>query len=194
MSRILSTGLACLLVASVAGAADLNKLKIGDSAPNFENLESTDGKKVSLDDFKQDALVIAITCNHCPVAVAYEDRMIDFAKKHGGEKVALVAINVNNTKADRLDAMKERAKEKGFNFTYAYDPSQEIGKQLGARVTPEFFVFDKNRKLVYMGAFDDNMDAEKATTNYVEAAVKAVLDGSTPPKPTKAKGCGVKYE
>lgn len=183
-----------VLFGSVASAAEKKKLAVGDSAPEFKSLDATSGKKVSLDSYKQDVLVVAITCNHCPVAVAYEDRMIDFVKKHGGEKVALVAINVNNTEADKLPAMKERAKEKGFNFDYAYDPSQEIGKALGARVTPEFFVFDKNRKLVYTGAFDDSMDPGEVKNNYVEKAVLAVLEGTEVPKSTKAKGCGVRYD
>ncbi|MER3414956.1 MAG: thioredoxin family protein [Gemmataceae bacterium] len=195
------TSLMCLafaLVASVAWAGEFNKkLNIGDPCPGFQNLEGVDGKRYSLDDFKnKDVLVIVITCNHCPMAVAYEDRIIAFAGKYASgndSRVALVAINVNNIEADRLPAMKQRAQEKGFNFPYLYDPSQRIGRDLGATVTPEFFVFDKNRKLVYMGAMDDSQTAPRV--NYLEAAVQAALEGKAPAvKETRARGCTVKYE
>ncbi len=172
------------------------KLKIGAAAPNFSNLPGVDGKAHSLADFKgKDVVVIAITCNHCPVAVAYEDRIIAFAKKYAGtgSKVGFVAINVNNLEADKLDKMQIRAKEKGFNFPYLYDASQQVGKALNASVTPEFYVFDKNRKLVYWGSMDNKMT--NPTTNYLEPAVAAALAGKTPTtQTTKAFGCSVKYD
>jgi len=179
-------------------AGGAGKLKLGDPAPNFTDLPGVDGKKHSLADYKdKDVLVLVITCNHCPVAVAYEDRIIDFTKKYAGNgsKVGLVAINVNNLPQDKLDKMQERAKEKGFNFTYLYDASQKIGKELNARVTPEFYVFDKNRKLVYWGSMDNNQNPASATQNYLVSAVNATLKGETITTPqTKAFGCSVKYE
>jgi peroxiredoxin len=180
-----------------AGAGEFNKkVSIGDAAPDFSKLEGADGKSYSLGDFKdKDVLVIAITCNHCPVAVAYEDRIIEFARKHAGtgSKVAFIAINVNNLEDDKLPKMKERAKAKGFTFPYLYDPSQKIGKDLGASVTPEFFVYNKDRKLVYMGSFDD--DQNKPKTNFLEPAVRSALDGKKPEKAeTRPFGCGVKYD
>ncbi|GBD37646.1 Thiol-disulfide oxidoreductase ResA [bacterium HR36] len=185
-------------IALVAQAGQFNKkLNIGDPCPNFQNLEGVDGKKYSLSDFKdKDVLVIVITCNHCPIAQAYEDRIIAFTKKWctgADSKVALVAINVNNLEADKLPAMKIRAKERGFNFPYLYDPTQQIGRALGATVTPEFFVFNKERKLIYMGAMDDSNTNPKV--NYLEPAVEAALKGSEPAiKETRARGCTVKYE
>jgi peroxiredoxin len=189
--------LAVLSLVAVAQAQAPKALKIGNPCPDFHGLETTAGKKVSLDDFKQDVLVVCITCNHCPVAVAYENRLIDFCKKHCGDssKIGFLAINVNNIAADKMDKMIERAKEKGFNFTYAYDPSQEIGKKLGASVTPEFFVFNKERKLVYHGAMDDNQNASKATKNYLEDACMAAVNGQTPSlAETRPVGCSIKYE
>jgi peroxiredoxin len=181
---------------SLAQAQNGTPIKVGTPCPMFQNLETTAGKTVSLDDFKQDVLVVCITCNHCPAAVAYEDRIIEFAKKHCGPtgKVGFVAINVNNIEADKMPAMKKRATEKGFPFIYAYDPSQKIARALGATRTPEFFVFNKERKLVYTGAMDDNMEATKATTNYVEQACLAVINGTTPPACTKPVGCGIKFD
>src|SRR5206468_2723707 len=110
-----------------------------------------------------------------PVAVAYEDRMINFAKKHAGpgSKVAFIAINVNNLEADKLDKMKIRAQERGFNYPYLYDETQAIGRALSAKVTPEFYVFNKDRKLVYWGAMDDSQKSPK--TNYLEPAVESAL-------------------
>ncbi len=194
MIRFVTAAFAAALFAVSAQAAPL---KVGSPAPNFSGLETADGKSVSLADFKdKDVLVVAITCNHCPVAKAYQDRLIQLAKKYGPDsKVAIVAINVNNMDEDKLDKMKEVAKEKGFMFPYAYDPSQKIARALGAAVTPEFFVFDKDRKLVYTGAMDDNMTAEKATKHYVADAVEAALKGETPKVQTSARrGCGIAYD
>jgi peroxiredoxin len=185
---VLVAGLA--LVSVQAGAT---KLKIGAPAPEFTDLPGVDGKKHSLGEYKKDVLVVAITCNHCPVAVAYEDRMIAFNKKYAS-KIAFVAINVNNLDADKLDKMKIRAEEKGITYPYLYDASQEIARKLNAKVTPEFYVFNK-RKLVYWGSMDDSQNAAKVKHNYLEAAVQAALNGETPAvQTTRAFGCGVKYE
>jgi peroxiredoxin len=192
---LLIAGVATLGLVQAGGAG---KLKIGDPAPTFTDLPGIDGKKHSLSEYKdKDVLVLVITCNHCPVAVAYEDRIINFTKKYAGpgSKVGLVAINVNNLPQDKLDKMQERAKEKGFNFPYLYDASQRIGKDLNARVTPEFYVFDKNRKLVYWGSMDNSQNPANATMNYLASAVEATLKGQTiATSQTKAFGCSVKYD
>jgi peroxiredoxin len=189
-----------LVVTDVQGGGKFNKkIKVGDAAPTYTSLPGTDGKSHALADLKgKDVVVVVITCNHCPVAVAYEDRILDFAKKYTAapnSKVALVAINVNNSEADGLPKMKERAKAKGFTFPYLHDESQKIGRQLGATVTPEFFVLDKERKVVYMGAMDDNMNPSKVKTNYLEPAVGAALKGQTPAvSETRGFGCGIQYQ
>lgn len=195
VAAVLVTGLAW---ANLATAGQFNKkINIGDTAPVWSNLPGTDGKTHSLADLKdKDVVVVAITCNHCPVAVAYEDRIISFTKKFASDpnsKVAVVAINVNNLEADRLPKMKERAKEKGFNFTYLHDESQKIARELGATRTPEFFIFNKERKLVYMGALDDSQNKPK--TNHLEAAVTAALKGTLPAtKETRPVGCTIKFD
>jgi len=195
MTRFVTAAFAAAVLAVSAQAAPI---KIGSPAPNFSGLETADGKSVSLADYKdKDVLVVCITCNHCPVAIAYQDRMVEFAKKYAGPdaKVGLVAINVNNSEADKLPKMKDVAKEKGFNFPYAYDPSQKIAKDLGASVTPEFFVFNKERRVVYTGAMDDSMSADKVTKHYLADAVEAALKGETPKVETnKARGCGIQWE
>lgn len=173
-------------------------LSIGDKAPAWVNLPGTDGKQHSLADLKEkQVVVVAFTCNSCPVAVDYEDRLIDFAKEFAspGSKVAVVAINVNTIPADRLDMMKERFQQKGFNFPYLYDASQQIARAYGATYTPEFFVLDQDRKIAYMGAMDDRNKASEAKVNYLKSAVQAVLKGEKPAKAeTPGRGCKIRYE
>jgi peroxiredoxin len=195
MTRFVTAAVAVVLFAWTAHA---DQLTIGTPAPVFNGLEGTDGKSHSLADYKdKDVLVVCITTNHCPVAMAYEDRIVDFVKKHAGpnSKVGFVAVNVNNTDDDKLPKMKERSKEKGFNFIYAYDPSQQLARELKATRTPEFFVFDKNRKLVYTGALDDNQNTEKVTKHYLADAVEAALKGQAPATPVSTPvGCGIMFE
>ncbi|MFL5331332.1 MAG: thioredoxin family protein [Gemmataceae bacterium] len=195
MVRFAVAAVAALALVAPSQAAPL---KVGDPAPKFAGLESaTSGKKFSFDDYKdKDVLVICTTCNHCPFAKAYESRLVKFAKDYAGAdgKVALIAVNVNTEGDDSFDKMKERAKEKSFNFEYLFDPSQKIAVDLGATATPEFFVFDKNRKLVYTGAMDDNKDYAKATKHYVEDAVKAALKGEKPETTKTAPvGCRIQF-
>ncbi len=165
------------------------ELEVGATAPNF-TAAGVDGKEVSLANNKgAKATVIAFTCNRCPVAIAYEDRFIAFSKKYSGKDVQFIAINVNSS--EDLEAMKQRAEEKGFNFPYAYDKSGDSARAYGARVTPHIFVLDGDGKLAYQGAFDDKQSGP--TTLHVENAVKALLEGKEPDvKSTKAFGCGIK--
>jgi peroxiredoxin len=198
MLRFLPVLLAAVAaLASPARAGEYNRvLKIGDPAPRWSNLPGVDGKSHALADLKdKDVVVVVFICNHCPIAQAYEDRLIAFARKHDGpdSKVALVAISVDNSEEDRLPRMKERAREKGFNFPYLHDTSQKTGREFGASVTPEFFILNRERKVVYMGAMDDHTDEPKV--NYLEPAVQAALKGEKPAKAeTRPFGCAVKYE
>src|SRR6478735_11682103 len=193
LAVILASGLAW-----VAAAGTYNKaLSIGDAAPAWKDLEGTDGKKHSLSDFAdRDVLVICFTCNTCPYAVDYEDRLIALAKKFAseGDKCGLIAINANKVKDDLLPAMEERAKSKGFNFPYLHDESQQVAKSYGATFTPEFVVLNKDRKVVYLGAMDDSPDGKKITKRYVEDAIAAALAGRKPEiAETPAVGCAVRY-
>lgn len=190
MLRSAFSFVAVVALATVSLAAGVS---VGDKAPDFK-ATGIDGKTYTLDGAKDaKAVVVCFTCNHCPVAVAYEDRFIAFAKEYEDKGVKFIAINVN---PESMDEMKARAEEKGFNFPYTQDESGESAKAYGAQVTPHLFVVNaKDNKVVYMGAFDDNMDSDKAKTQHVKEAVEAVLAGKTPEvTKTRAVGCGIKIK
>ncbi|MDA1211782.1 MAG: thioredoxin family protein [Planctomycetota bacterium] len=172
-------------------------LSIGDEAPMWSDLPGTDGEKHSLADLKDKSIVVVVfTCNSCPYAVDYEDRIVSFSKKYAtsDSDVALIAINVNKIDEDLLPLMKVKADEKGFTFPYLFDESQKVAKDFGAGNTPEFFVIDRDRKIVYMGAMDDDTDAEKAQVNYVELAVDAAREGKKPETTeTIPIGCRIRF-
>jgi peroxiredoxin len=177
-------------------------LKIGDAAPAWKDLPGVDDKKHSLDDFKSaEVVVVVFTCNSCPYATDYEERTKSFAKsqcmsadKTKPSKVQLVAINVNKVPEDSFEKMKARAKEHEFNFPYLFDESQEIAKKFGAITTPQFFVLDQDRKLVYTGAMDDNSDATKAKKNFVIEATEAILARKTVATTSEPpRGCLIRF-
>jgi peroxiredoxin len=188
--------LAGLLTSAEAGRYNM-VLNIGDPAPVWTDLPGVDGKKHALADLRdKDVVVVVFTCNSCPVAEDYEERIIAFAKKHCGpdRKVALVAINVNVIPEDRLPRMQERAKEKGFNFPYLHDATQKIARDYGAVYTPEFFVLGKERKIAYMGAMDDRNTEKEVKVNFLEPAVTAALMGQKAKvTETLGRGCLIRY-
>lgn len=193
----LAVGLTAGAVALAAPEKQESKgLAVGDKAPQWEGLMGIDDKSHSMSDLKDAKVIVQIfTCNGCPVAKAYEKRFVEFQEAYKDKGVQVVAINVNNGEADELPAMKERAEKQEFNFAYLDDPTQESPKNYGAKVTPHVFVLDKARKVAYIGAFDDNMDADKVESQYVRDAVDALLGGdSIEVTTTKAQGCGIKWE
>ncbi len=173
------------------------KLKIGDQAPAWTDLPGTDDALHSLSDLKDKPIVVVcFTCRTCPTANDYETRINDFAQKYNttDSKVALAVICVNPKPDDQLQALTKHIEDKGYEFDYLYDKSQKIAVDFGALYTPEFYVLNQQRQVVYMGAFDDATDASKVTRNYVEEAITATLEGHTPSTPiVVARGCLVKY-
>lgn len=174
--------------------------KIGDIATDFK-LENIDGSMVSLSDFNEaKGFIVTFTCNTCPYAVAYEDRIEALNKKYASKGYPVIAIMPNNTDVkpgDNMEAMQKRAKEKGFTFPYLIDKAQKIYPQYGATKTPHVYVLQKTKKgniVKYIGAIDDNFqDANAVKTRYVEDAVNALLSGNEiKVKETKAIGCTIK--
>jgi peroxiredoxin len=175
---------------------------IGQIAPDFK-LKNVDDRMLSLADIKDAngnapmGYIVTFTCNTCPYAIMYEDRLIDLHNKFGQKGWPVVAIQPNDTEkkpGDGFDEMKVRAKEKGFGFAYLIDQDQKVYPQYGATKTPHVFLLDNARKVRYIGAIDNNaQDAEAATRHYVAEAIQAIEAGKEPdPTTTKAIGCGIK--
>jgi peroxiredoxin len=174
--------------------------QIGDRATDFK-LKNVDGKYVSLADYPSaKGFIVIFTCNHCPYAVAYEDRINALNKKYASLGYPVIAINPNNPEIQKQDSpelMKVRAKEKKFTFPYLFDEGQKIYPQYGATKTPHVYVLqktDKGNYVRYIGAIDDNHEDEAAVTvRYVEDAVNALLDNrEITVTQTKAIGCTIK--
>lgn len=171
-------------------------VEIGEVVSAWNALPGIDGQSHAWTEFKDaKVLIVAFTCNTCPYATDYEARLKNLAARwKNDERVELVAINSNLIDEDSLQAMAEKAKSSDFDFPYLKDERQELGKAWGATRTPEFFVLDDQRRVIYMGALDDDTDAEKATVNYVNAAVEATLAGKKPMvQETVPIGCNIRY-
>ncbi|MEE4175825.1 MAG: thioredoxin family protein [Xanthomonadales bacterium] len=200
-------GAALLLAATVGLAGQYNTiLDIGDPMPGFTNLPATDGKIYRSGDFGADVLVLVSLANHCPWVRGMDQGLIDLVDAFEGQSVQVVGFSVNRREDDRLPAMVEHGDRVGYNFTYLYDESQELGRALGATRTPEYFVFDADRKLTYMGLLHDSPAREtrsgdimytngEPTQFYAQNAIRATLAGQpVDPAETRAQGCSVKYE
>lgn len=195
------------LVAPAAAADPIPTLALGAAAPAF-NLPGVDGRNWRLEDFADArALVVVFTCNHCPTAQYYEERLKRIADDYRERGVAIVGIMPNDPQSVRLDElgwtdlgdsfgeMKIRARDRHFNFPYLYDGETEaVSRAYGPAATPHAFVFDAGRRLRYVGAVDDAERVEKVTKRYLRDALDALLAGSKPPVArTKVVGCSVKW-
>jgi len=195
----LSLALLALVASPALAAGKFNKVVgPGEPAPAFSGIPAVMVDKdtsLSLGDLKEDVVVVVFLANHCPVVVNYEDRIIDLVNAYKGKSVKVVGICVNDRDDDRLPAIKNRVKEKGYNYVYGYDESGKAGKAYGAVATPQFFVLDKTRTIRYTGALDDNGQEAKVKQHYVRDAIDAVLKGeSVEVAETRALGCGIKYK
>jgi peroxiredoxin len=211
MRRIWVCGLAIAAVYSLspvlaADPAGFKTLEIGDKAPDF-SLLGVDGKTYSLKDFaKAKLLAIIFTCNHCPTAQAYEDRIIQLDADYKSKGVGLVAISPNDPLALRLDElgyteysdsfdeMKARAKDRGFQFPYLYDgETQKTSLAYGVLATPQVYLFDQDRKLRYVGRIDDS-DVKTVTSHDARNAIDALLANKpVPVEKTRTFGCSTKW-
>jgi len=182
-------------------------LKPGDPAPEFY-LPDISGRYYTLEDFKKaDVLVIIFTCNHCPTAQAYEDRIISFTNEYKDKGVQVVAIMPTSVYGllieecsysdldDSYESMKIRAKDKGYNFPYLYDgDDQAVSIKYGPTATPHVFVFNRDRNLEYVGRIDSSEKPGTANAEDLRAVVDEVLTHEKVDKPvTKAFGCSIKW-
>ena len=174
-------------------------LKTGDKAISF-NLPGIDGANHALAEYSgKNAVAVIFSCNHCPYVRAWEDRMVQIQADYAPKGVQLVAINANDAvkyPEDSFEKMKERAKEKHFNFLYLRDEKQEVARAYGAERTPEVFLFDKAGTLRYHGVIDDNYDNPATVkVKYLRDAMDAVLSGKQPATAdTKPVGCTIKWK
>jgi peroxiredoxin len=172
-------------------------LAIGTTAPDFD-LPGVDGRNHALGDYSDaEALVLVQSCNHCPYVQAWEGRLSSIARDYSEREARVVAISSNDADAypeDSFPEMQARARAQGFAFDYLYDESQEIARALGAERTPEVYLFDRDRRLVYHGAIDDSRDETAVSQHYLRDALDAVLAGGAPEvADTPAVGCTVKW-
>jgi len=189
-----------IIVMAATVAAFAQGYKPGDVVSDFR-LKNVDGKMVSMADFPEaKGFIITFTCNHCPYAVAYQDRLIDLDKKYKGQGFPVIAINPNDPEVeprDSFDNMVARAGEKGYTFPYLHDEGQKVYPVWGATHTPHMYIVKregKELKVVYTGTIDNNWrDASAVTVNYIDNAIGALKEGKAPEQPTtRAIGCTIK--
>ena len=173
-------------------------LQTGEKAPDFK-LPATNGNNYNLSDFNEKVLVIFFTCNHCPYVIGSDEITRKTVEKYTPKGVRFIGINSNSKNTyseDSFPNMVKRMQEHNFPWLYLYDESQEIAKIYGALKTPHFYVFDKNRKLIYTGrAVDNPKDTSKMTVNNLEKSLDEYLSGKEISTPvTNPIGCNVKWE
>lgn len=172
-------------------------LNIGDTMPDF-SLPATDESIVDSGSIQADVVAIIFTCNHCPYAKAYEDRLVELGNQFKSNNVQFVLINSNDAIAypdDSFEEMKKLAENKAFPFPYCFDETQEIATAYGALCTPHCFVFDRERKLQYKGRIDDSWkDPSAVKEKNLLDAIDALVQGKAPPKSeVNAIGCSIKW-
>ncbi len=174
-------------------------MEIGETLFNFR-LKGTDNRYYDKYTYADRyALVLIVTCNHCPYSRAYWNRIIKMYKKYEEDNLAIIIINPNDATQypeDSFERMKELKKELNLPFPYLHDETQEIARKLKATRTPEAFVFNSKRVLVYKGAIDDNWEHENLVTRvYLEDAIEYTLDGMEPDfTEVPAVGCSIKWK
>lgn len=202
MKTLFAIVLLCVAFTVAAQTQTVKKgVAVGDKAPAF-TLKNVDGKIVSLVDYKSSkGVILVFTCNACPYAKAYEERIMLLDKAYSAKGFPVVAINPNDAKVEPEDSyenMQTRAKEKNYTFPYVLDETQDIARAYGATRTPHIFLLNKEGAdfvVRYIGAIDDNTSEPKdVKTKYVETAIDALLAGKeVAVKETKAIGCTVKW-
>ncbi len=194
---------ASVLFAALALAAfTLNAaaLELGDKPPKTDvKMKGTDGKDYTIAGVKgAKGTLVIFSCNHCPFVVAWEERIAALCNEFMKKGVGIIQINSNDynrSKSDTPELMAQRSKERGFEFPYVVDATSEVARAFKATVTPEFFLFDADDKLVFHGALDDNhRNASAATQHYLKNALAALLKGEAiTVHRTKTPGCTIKF-
>ena len=176
-------------------------ISLGAQAPDFRLTDTVSGKTVARDDFRdRKALLVIILCRHCPYVQNVKKGIAGLAKDYAGKDIAIVGISANDPASisvDRPESLKEMALKEGFSFPLLFDETQEVAKAYTAVATPDFFLFDQNRRLVYRGQFDDSRpgNGKPVTGQDVRRAIDALLEGRPVPKDQRpAFGCSIKWK
>ncbi len=176
-------------------------LALGTNAPDFSLPDVVSGKTVGLGDFEgKKALLVMFICKHCPYVKHIQQELANFARDYARQDVGMVAISSNDAAQypdDGPDGMRDQASEVGFNFPYLYDESQDVARAYEAACTPDFFLFDGERRLVYRGQFDDSrpQNGNPVTGADLRRAVDDVLAGRQPaPDQRPSLGCNIKWK
>ncbi len=203
--QLISLVIFALLAQNVIGGQFNAVLDIGDPMPSFTNLPDISGNALSSNELTESVLVFVSLANHCPWVRGMDKDLINLVDQLAEQDVRIIGIGMNHREDDQLPAMKKHAKKVGYNFNYVYDDSQEFGRALGATRTPEYFVFNKERKLVYMGLLHNSpgkmsKDGSIKHINgdpsefYVQNAITHTLNNEPfTPAETRAHGCTIKY-
>jgi len=204
--RLMTIALTASFAMTALGAARAEEqgksLAMGSKAPMAATKlkSATDGKSVAITDVKgTKGTLVVFTCNHCPYAKAWEQRIVEMGHEYSKKGIGTILLNPNDpgvSKGDSFEAMQERAKERGMQMPYVMDEGSALAKAFGAMVTPEAYLFDKGGKLVYHGTIDDNhKEADKVEKRYLKDALDAVAGGKTVPMAeTKGIGCTIKFK
>jgi peroxiredoxin len=172
-------------------------ISVGDAAPSFE-LPDTEGNTLALEDGDAQATVVVFTCNHCPYALAWHDRILSVARDYDDRGARFLAINPNDGErypADSYEAMQKRVRSEEWPLPYLRDESQDVARAFGAKTTPDVFVLDAERRLRYRGAPDADYNDPSQNASWLREALDAVLAGREPDTPeTDPVGCSVKWK
>jgi peroxiredoxin len=188
------------LMVTMSVATSALALSIGDKAPKTDvKMKNVDGQELSIARVAgAKGTLVIFSCNHCPFVKAWEGRISEIGNAYRDKGIGVIAVNSNDPNAypeDSYEQMQKRAEDRGFKFPYVVDATSEVAQAFGASHTPEAFLFDRDGKLVYHGAIDDNSkDANQVASSYLKDALNALLAGSQiATKETKAIGCGIKF-
>ncbi len=174
-------------------------LPLGTPAPDFSLTDTVTGNTVSIGDCTGKSLVVMFICNHCPFVIHIQDGLVSFGNDYRDADVSMVGISANDAKkypGDAPDKLADMARRNGYAFPYLYDETQEVAKSYTAACTPDFFVFDSDRTLVYRGQFDSSRPSNSipVTGSDLRAAVEAVLaDQEVSPVQRPSIGCNIKW-
>jgi peroxiredoxin len=174
-------------------------VELGVAMPEFALKDAVSGKTVSSRDFGGDPLLVAFMCNHCPYVKHILEAFVEFAREYGPKGLGIVAISPNDPEdypEDAPERMAQVARQRGFTFSYLFDDSQKVAQAFQAVCTPDLFLFDRDRKLVYRGQFDSSRpnNTMAVTGSDLRAAADAVLLGrEIPGRQTPSVGCSIKW-